>query len=388
MKICFLMDNIHYLGGAQRCTTSLANELAKKGHSVIILCGNKDNSENYTDYNLVSNVKVEYFKGTDFLPKALFCWVKVFEKINNETGWLKNKYNLLNFVYYGRNIFAIKRLQKKFDVEKFDCVIGVGAYYSMLLTNLKKNKTKFIGWQHTTGARHFEIKGFLLWHQECIFKKALSYLDKYVVLTKDDAKYIKDKFGESVDTIYNPTSFETDIKKYDETKTILTVGRYHKVKGFDLLIEAFKIFNEKNKGWKLKIVGDGEERKSLQELINKYGLQESVILTGRTNDVIKEYKNSDFFVLTSRIEGFGIVVVEAMECGLPVVAFGLPCISEILTEKEGMVVECFNTEKLAETMENMAINKELRKEMGLSAKQRAKAFHIKNIVEEWEKVLN
>ena len=118
MKICFLIDNIHYMGGAQRCTVRLANEFAKKGNQVTILYNNKDKKNNYNEYGLNNDVKLEYIKGTDLILKALFCWVKVFEKINNNTNLLKDKEKFLSFIYYGRNIFAIKRLQKKIDTHR------------------------------------------------------------------------------------------------------------------------------------------------------------------------------------------------------------------------------------------------------------------------------
>lgn len=387
MKICFLIDNIHYMGGAQRCTVRLANEFAKEGNQVTILYNNKDKKNNYNEYGLNNNVKLEYIKGTDLILKALFCWVKVFEKINNNTNLLKDKEKFLSFIYYGRNIFAIKRLQKKIDTEKYDCVIGVGAVYSMLLTLLKKNGTKFIGWQHSSSVRHFEWKNVLLWHQEAIFKRALLYLDKYIVLTKADANYIKKKFGVDVNVIYNPTSFETSIKDYNETKTILAVGRYHNVKGFDLLIEAFKIFNERNKGWKLRIVGEGEQRQKLQQLINEYDLQRNVLLTGKKENIIEEYRNSDFFVLSSRMEGMPMTVLEAMECGQPIIAFDLPCIPEILTEGQGIIVKNYNIEELANAMELLARNPTLREKIGKKCKDKAQEFNIRKILEKWEALI-
>ena len=388
MKICFLIDNIHYLGGAQKCTVRLANEFSEKGNEVTIICNNKDQKSNYTEYELSNKVKLEYIKGTDFILKVLFCWTKLFEKINNCTNLLKDKEKFLSFIYYGRNMLGIKRLQEKLDAKKYDYVIGVGPIYSMMLLLLKKNDAKFIGWQHTTGARYFEIKNFLLWHQDCVFKKALSYLDDYVVLTKADSEYIKNRFGINVKVIYNPTSFETNIKEYNETKTILAMGRYHEVKGFDLLIEAFKIFNKNNKGWKLKIVGEGNQRQKLQELINRDSLQTNILLTGKTNDVIKEYKNADFFVLSSRIEGFGMVVIEAMECGLPVISFALPCIKEIITEEDdGVLVESYDVQDMAKAMERLAQNSELRRKIGINAKKRAKEFSIEKIIKKWEEII-
>lgn len=387
MKICFLTDNIHFLGGAQRCTVRLANELVKKGNEVTILYNNKDIDSNYNEYNLSDKVKLEYIKGTDFLPKIIFFWTKILEKINSETNLLKSNKKLLSFVYYGRNILAIKRLQKKFDTEKYDCVIGVGAIYSMILTLLKKNGTKFIGWQHSSSVRHFEWKNVLLWHQEAIFKKALFYLDEYVVLTQIDANYIKEKFGANVNVIYNPTSFETSIKDYNETRTILAVGRYHDVKGFDLLIEAFKIFNERNKDWKLRIVGEGEQRPKLQQLIDKYELKKSVLLIGKKECIIEEYKNSDFFVLSSRMEGMPMTVLEAMECGQPIIAFDLPCIPEILTEGQGIIVKSYNIKELANAMELLARNPKLREKMGRKCKNRVQEFNIRKILKKWEDLI-
>ena len=387
MKICFFIDNIHYLGGAQRCTIRLANELSRNGDDVTVLYNNKDKKNNYNEYGLDSEVKLEYVKGTDVIAKVLFCWVKLFEFINSHTLLFEHNYNFLKFVYYGRNIFAIKRLQRKIDAENYDYVIGVGAIYSMVLTMLKKNRTKFIGWQHTTSARHFEINNFLLWHQESVFNNALSYLDRYIVLTKSDADYIFKKFGKKVDVIYNPTSFKTSIKEYSEKKTIIAVGRYHSVKGFDLLVEAFNIFHIKKPEWKLKIVGEGTERENLQQMINKFELQNFVILTGKTNNIINEYKESDFLVLSSRMEGMPMTVLEAMECGLPIISFDLPCIREMIDSSQGIIVEYANVVKLAEAMEKLASDQKLREYLGRASKIKAEQFDVSRILKSWKNIL-
>ena len=159
------------------------------------------------------------------------------------------------------------------------------------------------------------------------------------------------------------------------------------MKGIDLLIEAFKIFNERNKGWKLRIVGEGEQRQKLQQLINEYNLQRNVLLTGKKENIIEEYRNSDFFVLSSRMEGMPMTVLEAMECGQPIIAFDLPCIPEILTEGQGIIVKNYNIEELANAMELLARNPTLREEIGKKCKNKAQEFNIRKILEKWEALI-
>lgn len=387
MKICFLMDSVNALGGAQKCTITLANELIKKSNVTIICTDNIPESKRVY-HQIDENIKIVYIKWHNTFNSVLNIWTRLFKLINNNTNLLLKKKKLLTYIYYKKSNKKIKELQKYIDDNKFDCIVGVGAIHTMILSLLKKNNNeKFIGWQHSTTERYFRLKGQFLWHQDCIFKNALKNLDDYVVLTDFDKTKIKEYFNFDAIKISNPLSLECSMNiNKNREKIILAVGRYNKVKGYDMLIRAFEIFSKTNQDYILRIVGDGPERNNLQELATKLNLQEKIQLSGMSNNVIDEYMKADFFALSSLVEGFPMVLLEAMECGLPIVTFDLPCVHEILNDQCGYIVEYMNIEALADAMLKLASIQD-KKNIRNACHEQANKFKVENIIKEWEKIL-
>lgn len=387
MKICFLMDSVNALGGAQKCTITLANELIKKSNVTIICTDNIPESKRVY-HQIDENIKIVYIKWHNTFNSVLNIWTRLFKLINNNTNLLLKKKKLLTYIYYKKSNKKIKELQKYIDDNKFDCIVGVGAIHTMILSLLKKNNNeKFIGWQHSTTERYFRLKGQFLWHQDCIFNDALKNLDNYVVLTDFDKLKIKEYFNFNAIKISNSLSFECSMNiNESREKIILAVGRYNKVKGYDMLIRAFEIFSKTNQDYILRIVGDGPERNNLQELATKLNLQEKIQLSGMSNNVIDEYMKADFFALSSLVEGFPMVLLEAMECGLPIVTFDLPCVHEILNDQCGYIVEYMNIEALADAMLKLASIQD-KKNIRNACHEQANKFKVENIIKEWEKIL-
>ena len=122
--------------------------------------------------------------------------------------------------------------------------------------------------------------------------------------------------------------------------------------------------------------------------IEQCNLQEVVELLGEQKDVIKYYTTSAVFLSTSRWEGFGLVITEAMECGLPVVSFRTDGPSEIISDGEnGYLIDNYNMEQYMEKLELLMRDEDLRRKMSEQAIRRAKDFHIENILQEWEEQL-
>lgn len=384
MKICFLMDSVYALGGAQKCTIDVANELSKN-NDITLLCTVDIPKEKRVIHKINSKIKIKTIKWHTTLNSILNIWTKVFIKINQNTNLIKSK-KILNFIYYKKN-WNIKKIQNYIDENNFDVVIGVAATHTMILSQLKKRNKKFIGWQHSNTRRYFKMEKQFLWHQEKIFKEALNKIDYYVVLTENDRELIKDYFDYNAICIPNPCCIVEDRINFDRQKIILSVGRYDKVKGYDLLIKAFKKFVDANSQYKYKlyIVGDGPEKEKLNTLIHDFNLQDKVVLTGLTSNVVPYYLKSEFLVLSSRQEGFPMVFLEAMECGLPIVTFDLPCVHEIVNDKFSYIAKYLDVEDLANGMLKM-VTSDLRK-MRKEAKNRAKDFEIKKIIKRWERLL-
>lgn len=390
MKICFITTTIFNLGGVQRVVSVLASELSKN-NKVDIICTNKEFKINREMYNLNSNVNISFNK--ELLNKKLTNKVicKISQKLNSSTGI----FNKLNMVDMLTNIYYPSEIQDNFitylNLQKYDLVIGVEGYYSLLLGIIgNKLNAKTIGWQHNSYDAYLHNKDQYYWNQDKLFKKYIPMLDKYVVLTNDDKDKYKEQLEIDCEVIYNPLSFESHVKSSCSERNIIFVGRLLEVqKGLDLLIEAFSIVHKTKKEWDLKIVGDGIDKENLISNINKHNLQDNVLLIGKCDNVKEHYLYSSIFVSTSRWEGFGLAITEAMECGLPVVAFDNSGPKEIINKPNinGILVENHDADKLANEIIKLIEDEEKRKNMSLESIKRAKDFKAENIIKKWNEII-
>lgn len=219
-------------------------------------------------------------------------------------------------------------------------------------------------------------------------KKERSLLKRYdyiVLLTQRDRALWGPKYNTVV--IPNPLSFSYPSVFLDlKAKQILGCGRFTPQKGFDLLIKSFVPIAKKHPDWTLKIIGEGELMTDYQLLIDQYDLDKQVFLKSPQVEIEEELRKSAFFVLSSKYEGFGLVLVEAMEMGVPCVSYDCECgPSEIIThQKDGFLVSPGDKLSLTKKMELLITNEQLRQTMGYEAKQNVKRFSIETIGEQWK----
>src|SRR5471030_677526 len=386
MRICFITNTIFNLGGVQRVLSVLASELSKN-NKVDIICTNNDFEINREMYNLNSNVNIKI--NLELLNKRFINKVicKVFQKINSLTGVFNNLImkDILTYIYYPNEI------QNKFldhlNTQNYDIVIGVEGYYSLLIGIISDRLNAItIGWQHNSYDAYLNNKNRYYWKEDELFKEYIPRLNQYVVLTDNDKNKYEEELGIDCKVIYNPLSFECDIKSSCNEKNIIFVGRLvEQQKGLDFLIESFNIVHKVKEDWILKIVGDGPDRENLINNIKKYNLQDNVILIGKSDNVKEHYLNSSIFVSTSRWEGFGLAITEAMECGLPVISFDNSGPKEIINKPNinGILVENHNVTKLANEIIKLIEDNEKRKSMSLESIKRAKDFKVNHIIKQW-----
>lgn len=145
------------------------------------------------------------------------------------------------------------------------------------------------------------------------------------------------------------------IARYSNKVNFVTTGNLLPVKGFDNLINAFNKLNLPPDTWTLNIIGGGKERDNLQKLIDSVGLSNNIHLCGRKNreGVIEMLHNSDVYVMSSRSETFGVAAIEALACGLPVIATDCGGARDFVTKENGVICPVENVEKLAECVDYM-----------------------------------
>ena len=224
------------------------------------------------------------------------------------------------------------------------------------------------------------------WNKDLL--RHLRGLDKMVVLTDcalDDWPELS-----NVVKISDPLPLKIDVRSTLQNKRIVSIGRYDYDKGNDLLLQVWSKVESKKKNWCLDVYGNGN-REPYQELIEKLGIDQSRCrLHGPVSDVKTEYLNSSIFVLPSRYEGFGLVLIEAMSCGVPVLSFD--CENgprSIITDGEdGFLIPTFDIDAFAEKIILLMQDENLRRLMGEKAQKSAAKYDIDSIGLQWKQLFD
>ena len=374
-KIVYCTPSLYMAGGVERVLTLKANYFAEKyGYDVTVIITDGNNKPNF--FFLSNKVKV------------------VNLDINFEEMWHHSFFKRLS-IYFPKERKFKRLLSIELNRIKPDITISLLRREINFLTDLDDGSKK-IGEIHINRAhyRNFTpnksnpIKALFAKYWMHGLVEKVRKLDRFIVLTEYDRQAWQEIPHVSV--IPNPLPFYPDQVNFVRRKRVIAIGRYFAEKGYDMLLKAWAIVERKCNDWVLDIYGDGN--KAYYERIavslnldkNRCRLNDSI------SDVQKEYLDSSFFVCTSRFEGFGMGIVEAMACGLPVVAFD--CLwgprSIISDGEDGLLVENGNVEKLAETMIFIMQHPNLMKEMGQNARNNVRRFNIDTIAQKWKRLFD
>ena len=228
-----------------------------------------------------------------------------------------------------------------------------------------------------------------VWYDRIMLNK-VGKADCFVSLTQGDADDWS-RYSSNVIVIPNPvTYFPETISSHggNDEHRIICVGRLHEQKGFDMLIEAFAFIADQCPEWKVDIYGEGFYKDLLEEMINRHNLCGRISINSPTSHIYNEYQHSDFFVLSSRYEGFALVMLEAMSCGIPCVSFKCKYGPEEIIEdgKNGLLVENGNVKDLAEKMLWMIRHREERLQMGKQARKDVRKYELNAIMPKWHEL--
>ncbi|HIS10400.1 MAG TPA: glycosyltransferase family 4 protein [Candidatus Avibacteroides excrementipullorum] len=221
-------------------------------------------------------------------------------------------------------------------------------------------------------------------------EKIVGKFDKFVVLTNEDKGY----WGQLPNIEVIPNAAMHIGNKYSDSTAhrIIAVGRLDYQKGFDRLIEAWALIqkHKKYKDWNLDIFGQGEWHDMLQQMIERHGLQDNTHINRPTRDIGTEYAKSSLLVMSSNYEGFPMVMIEAMACGLPVVSFDFKCgPKDIIKDSiNGLLVPNGNIDALAQAMIKIMDNDTYRKELSLNARQVVSTYSEDTVMAKWISLFN
>jgi glycosyltransferase involved in cell wall biosynthesis len=377
------MDSIFSIGGVQRVTAVIAKELAKD-YEVTIVTLDKPEQKDTSIYGLVeANIRYRFFNYPETPQWKYYCckaYSYLYRKRLPQTRLTSDLYSHSSFPSDKRNA-----LIKELASGNYDVIIGVHAPLAIRLAACRKqlNNAKLIGWIHNSYEALFGEKSLYIGPELCKhYEFQLEKLNDTIVLCQYDAQ----QYHFPTKVIYNPLTLTPGKISTGKSKKFLAVGRFSRLhKGFDLLIEAFRIFAEKNQEWTLDIVGEGTEEPIYRKLIKKYQLENRIHIHPFTNHIQEYYSAAQVYVLSSRWEGFGLVLIEAMAHGLPVISSNLPTSLEIMGDF-GMFFSVGDVNGMARQM--LQATKMEWQEKSKQALQIASQFNIDTIINQWKQVID
>lgn len=287
-----------------------------------------------------------------------------------------------------------KMLSELLMREKADIVVSLYPSESSFIPDIKDGSKKVLEIHYCKFFRlQYGRKGLLgaidRWRTRQD-ERIVSRFDKFVVLTNEDRGY----WGNIPNITVIPNAAMMVAEKYSDVsaKRVIAVGRLDYQKGFDRLVKAWEIVQKSGKynDWRLDIFGQGEWKDMLQNMINERNLNTSAFINKPVKNIGDEYAASSMLVMSSNYEGFPMVMIEAMACGLPVVAFRFKCGPEdIISEGEnGMIVDEGDIEGLAYGMMKLMDDDALRKRLSDNARNIVSTYSEKAVMEKWIDLFN
>ena len=359
-------------GGVQFIVAQSANAFAERGYEVMILC-TYDLGE--PAFHIDEKVKIKYL--TDYKPNR--------EEFKDALKSLRP----IRVLKEGMKSLKILRAKKKVLIDAFSrisdgIIISTRNEDSVLLAKYGQNHVLKIAQIH-----HDVIPGD---------KVSKDIRDRYVgidvlaVLTKEVESEMREHILPkdtriqcvTIENFITPLDLEEDSVR---EKTILSVGRLHKDKGYDRLLKIFSRIHAKYPDWKLQIIGDGLLRHELEQLVKEYGMESTVEFTGFLDNkkMRIQMQKASIYAMTSIHEGFGIVLVEAMDSGLPVISFDVRVgPRSIITDGvNGFLVRDNDYEGYLERLSELIEDEALRGSISANARERARDFYKSRIIDKW-----
>lgn len=356
------------IGGAERVASSWANGLSRRGHEVFIrtdICSVKQSYPTDKGVKIIQN-RIYRNKVVDFIHKV--CKKIFFSPftVNELSGILKDIRPdvIINVLYDNKlELLIANRL--------------TGLHTPVIMTD------------HNAYERP-EGHEMPLRQKRCKFRYN-KYFERVTVLTNRDKEIMDSKGFRNVEVLHNPLFLKTADTVAEKDNVILAVGRIDawNCKGFDLLINAWNKIFMKYPDWKLKIVGSGSDKNLcyLKQLALPTG--DAIEFSPFTTEIENEYKMASIFVLSSRYEGWGLVLVEAMSQGCAVIACDYLGRQKEVVENgvNGMIIPVEDSNAIAESISNLIENDELRTRLQMAAPSSVERFSESDIAEKLESII-
>lgn len=379
MKIVYCLPQLFHPGGIERIVSIKANYLVEVyGYDVTIVVANQKNHPPF--FYLNKKIKVIDLNLDYDRTLSLPILKRLIER--------KKLHKLHKQKLYG----ILFKLHP-------DITISTFTQESAFLPNIKDGSKKVLEFHFCKGhkikmakAFHFGFITKLAYYYRCWQEEniIIPKYDQFVVLTDEDKNLWKNKIN-NVINIPNILSFR-NVDKYADlkSKTAIAVGRLDNQKGFDTLINMWAEIVKQCKDWKLNIFGQGEDEDYLNQLICKLNLKDSVFINRPDKNIQQRYLESSLLLMTSNYEGWGLVLTEAMQCGLPVVAFACKCGPKDIINNgvDGFCIPYKNKNLFVKHAIQLMNDEKLRFTMGYNARNNIQRYSIDNVMPKWHDLFN
>lgn len=361
MKILFViktLDNVQ--GGAERVLADITSGLAERDHNVAVLSFDQP-------------------KGKPFYPLN-----RKVKRIPLGIGDVKRKTTFPEVI---SRMVAIRKatIRMKPDiVVAFMHSTFIPASFAMIGTGVPIIASEHIVPDHYRN-RMWEYK---------LLRLSRFFIKKITVLSQSIIESYTPSLRPKMHAIANPVHpaemFADPKGEGTARKIILNVGRLTDQKDQETLIKAFAILANDYPDWDIKIIGEGEFRHRLENIISELGLESRISLPGITSKIEEEYQSAHIFALPSEYESFGLATAEAMAHGLPTLGFAsCPGTNELIThEKNGLLVDGGDRAQVfSEGLKKLINDPDLRTDLGHQGLKTIEQFHPDSIVEQWERLI-
>lgn len=366
MKIIYCLQSTYNSGGMERIVISKANYLNRLGHEIIIVTTNQKGRESFfsIDFGIrCIDLEINYddIENLSFVKKYVERRKKLIKHHKMLNRILSEEHPDITISTFGNEIAFLHRIQ--FGGKKV-AEIHFSRFYRLQL------EQKGI----------WRLANRWLTYQ---FKQNVKKYDAFVCLTKEDS--LNWRGVKHLHVIPNFINYRSSLPASLDSKVVIAAGRLSYQKGYDRLLDVWKIVQEHCPEWRLEIYGSGEQKKFLQNIINNQGISSSVIIKDPVKDIYKCFSKSSIFVLSSRYEGLPMVMLEAMGCGLPIVSFDCQCGPKDLLENNnaGILVQNGDIKGLAEKIILLIENETMRKEMGKAAYDESEKYLPEPVIRKW-----
>jgi glycosyltransferase involved in cell wall biosynthesis len=373
-SVVFLLEHAWGIGGTIRTTFNLAGHFAERA-PVRIVSSRRSREEPYLDF-----------------PDGV--QVTTLDDRTRPRGPLERVLAALPSLLVHPYDYTYPRVSLWTDVRMIralratrdgDVVVGTRPAFNLVAARLAPPGVRAVGVENM----HFHSHRPLLRRE---IAREYPRLEALVVLTDDDARDYREALHGAptrVERIPNALPSLGGGLSSLESRVVVAAGRLTGQKGFDLLIRAWALVAPERPDWALRIFGDGHQREELEALIEELGLSDSVSLRGPTTAIGEEFAQASLFALSSRFEGFGMVLVEAMSKGLPVVSFDCPRgPAEIIDDGvDGVLVPNGDIEALAAAIVSLTGDPERMRSLAAAGLSKSRQYEIGPIGERWDALL-